>query len=198
MRTGVLGGTFDPPHLGHLVLGAAARRALQLDRVLFVPAGEPWRKTERGVTPPAVRLELLRAAIEPLAWAAVSSIEVDRSGPTYTADTLRALAGEGGEWWFLLGADALADLPHWHEPAAILEVARLGVAARAGESAATLVEAVAAQLPGIGSRVDVVPMPRLDIAATELRERVRAGRPTRYLLPEAVRALIDERALYRG
>lgn len=199
MRTGVLGGTFDPPHLAHLVLGAAARRALQLDRVLFVPAGEPWRKAERAVTPPAIRLELVRAAVAPLPWAAVSTIEVDRSGPTYTADTLRALAGAGGDWWFLLGADALADLPRWHDPAAIIALARLGLASRPTELAiaADPPADALAQLPGLAERLDVVPMPSLEIAATDLRARVRAGLPTRYLLPEAVRTLIDAHGLYR-
>lgn len=203
MRTGVLGGTFDPPHLAHLVLGAAAWRALQLDRVLFVPAGEPWRKTERSVTPSALRLELVRAAVAPLPWAEVSTIEVDRSGPTYTADTLRELAGAGGDWWFLLGADALADLPRWHEPTAIIALARLGLASRAldASTAGGPSAAAEAQLPGlaqrIAERIDVVPMPPLEIAATDLRARIRDGRPTRYLLPEAVRALIDQHALYR-
>jgi nicotinate-nucleotide adenylyltransferase len=192
----VLGGTFDPPHLAHLVLGAAARRALRLDRVLFVPAGEPWRKAEREVTPAALRLELVRAAVQPLAWAEVSTLEVERPGPSYLVDTLRELERGGGEWWFLLGVDALADLPQWHEPAAILELARLGVAARPG--AAVDIATADAALPGLAARCDVVSMPALAISATALRARIAAGGSTRYLVPEAVRALIDQHELYRG
>lgn len=198
MRTGVLGGTFDPPHLAHLVFGAAARRALGLDRVLFVPAGEPWRKAERAVTPAAVRVALVRAAVAPLPWAAVSTVEVERDGPTYTADTLHTLVREGGDWWFLLGADALADLPTWHNPAAIVALARLGLAPRPGEpGGGALPPAAVAALPGLAGRIDIVPMPPLAIAATNLRARVRADRSTRYLLPEAVRALVDAHGLYR-
>src|SRR5262245_14582205 len=133
MHTGVLGGTFDPPHLAHLVLAAAARRALNFDRVLFVPAGDPWRKADRGVTPAELRVRMVEAAIAPLAWASLSRIEVDRDGPSYAAETMEALAVEGGagdEWWFILGADALADLPHWHEPERLLAASRLALASR--------------------------------------------------------------------
>lgn len=195
-RTGVLGGTFDPPHLAHLALAAAAREVLHLDRVLFVPAGNPWRKADREVTPAAVRLELLRTAVAPLAWAEVSTIEVDRDGPSYSADTLETLAAAGGDWWFILGSDALADLPHWHAPERLLAAARLAVAVRP-PAALHIDEATRSMIPGIDARVDVVPMPALDISSTELRARVRAGRSTEVLVPEAVRTLIDAHVLYR-
>ena len=198
-RTGVLGGTFDPPHLAHLVLAATARRVLGLDRVLLVPAGDPWRKADRAVTPPAERLRLVQAAAELLPWAEVSAIEIERAGASYSAqtmDALAALADGGGEWWFILGADALADLPHWHEPQRLIEQSRLAVAYRSGEPSVVSGDTVAA-LPGIAERVDVLPMPRLDISSSALRERIKAGRETGPLLPEAVRGVIDELGLYR-
>ena len=190
-RAGVLGGTFDPPHLGHLVLAAAARRALALDRVLFVPAGDPWRKTGgaavgRGaVSPPEARLALTRAAVGGLLpWAEVSDAEVRRAGPSYTAETLERLraADPGAEWWFLLGRDALADLPHWRDPGRILALARLGLARRGGAGEPLPGEAAAA-LPGLAARVDSVPMPRLGVSASALRRRVAAGGERGRVLP---------------
>ena len=196
-RVGVLGGTFDPPHLAHLVLAAAARRALALDRVVLVPAGEPWRKADREVTPARTRLRLVEAAAEALPWTEVSAVEVEREGPTYTLDTFEELAAAepGAAWWFLLGEDALADLPHWREPERLVQAVRFGLAQRPGaEPAASAFDAV----PGLADRVDVVPMPALDVSASDLRARVSRGEPTTPLLPAAVRALIDEIGLYRA
>ena len=196
-RVGVLGGTFDPPHLAHLVLAAAARRVLRLDRVVLVPAGDPWRKADRAVTQAQTRLRLVEAAAAALPWAEVSAIEVDRDGPTYTLDTFEELAAAKPDaaWWFLLGEDALADLPHWHEPERLVERVRFGLAQRPGaEPAAATLEA----LPELAGRVDLVPMPALDVSASELRRRVAREEPTTPLLPGAVRALIDELGLYRG
>ena len=200
-RIGFLGGTFDPPHLGHLVLGAAARAALQLDMVLFVVAGDPWRKGDRRITPAGQRLLLVRAAIEGLAWAEVSEIEISRPGPTYTAESLRELrmAFPGAGWWFLLGADTLRDLPHWHEPESILRQARLGVAQRGEDTnlPAGLPAELIEQFPDLEARVDRVPMPPLDISATALRARIAAGEGTAVWLPLAVRRVIEQQGLYR-
>lgn len=195
-RVGVLGGTFDPPHLAHLVLAAAARRELHLDRVVLVPAGDPWRKADRDVTPSRTRLRLVEAAAAALPWAEVSAIEVEREGPTYTLDTFEELAAAEPDaaWWFLLGEDALADLPHWHEPERLVQRVRFGLAQRPGaEPASSTVEA----LPGLAGRFDVVPMPALDVAASDLRARVARGEPTGPVLPAAVRRVIDELGLYR-
>jgi len=166
-----------------------------------VPAGEPWRKAEREVTPANVRLRMVEAAVAAaLPWAEVSAIEVERAGPTYTVETLAQLAAAepSVEWWFLLGRDALEDLPRWHEPRRLLERARLGVAQRpdadAEQPAAGLLEA----LPELAGRIDRVPMPRLEVSASELRRRVRLGLPTEALLPVAVRRVIDEFGLYRA
>ncbi len=197
MRSGVLGGTFDPPHLAHLALAAAARHALALDRVVFVPAGQPWRKADRLVTDAALRLRMLRAALEPLSWAEISAVEMVRGGPSYSAQTLAGLASEGGEWWFVLGADALAELPHWHDPRGLVAVARLALASR-GPDGLEVPPAVLRAVRGIEQRIDHVPLPPLDISSTDLRARVREGRPTDVLLPEGVRRIVDEARLYRG
>ena len=120
-----MGGTFDPPHHAHLALAAAAHTELLLDRVIFVPAGDPWRKRDRDVSPAGARLEMVLAAVAPFSWAEVSSVEVDRTGASFTAETLEALVGPDEDWWFILGADALADMAGWYEPAQIIERARL-------------------------------------------------------------------------
>ena len=202
-RIGVLGGTFDPPHLAHLALGEAALEALELDRVIFVPAGDPWRKAGRQVSPARQRLELVQAAVGDLPWAEASSLEVERPGPSYSQETLAAIRLERPEagLWFILGADALGDMPHWHQPERIIELARLAVATRPGapngHAQPLIPEALREHFPGIDDRVDVVPMPEMDLSATELRERLRRGEPTDGMLPAAVRALIDERGWYR-
>ncbi len=197
-RIGILGGTFDPPHLAHLVLATNARHDLRLDEVMFVPAGDPYRKAGRDVAPPEARLRMIRAAVADLPWATVNTIEIERDGPTYTTDTLEALtAGSDDEWWFILGMDALADLPHWKEPGRIVELARLGLALRPGlidhlEIPAATLEAV----PDIEEHIDRIEMPLLEISSTDIRERIRHGGPTDYLMPDSVRAVIEELGIY--
>jgi nicotinate-nucleotide adenylyltransferase len=198
LRRGLLGGTFDPPHVGHLVLAANARHDLQLDEVWFVPAGEPYRKAGRGVSPREVRLRMVEAQLAELPWAHVSTIELDRDGPTYTTDTLRELANDGGEWWFILGSDALGDLPHWREPATITEQVRLALARRPGVGETEIPAETLRAVPNIESRIDEIEMPLLEISSTDLRQRVHDGRPTDFLVTPAVRAVIDELGLYRG
>jgi len=196
LRRGILGGTFDPPHIGHLVLATNARHDLQLDEVWFIPTGDPYRKAGRAISSREERLRLVEAATADLPWARVSTIELDRDGPTYTADTLRELADEGGDWWFILGSDALGDLPQWREPATIVEQVRLALARRPGVGEREIPHETLRAVPGIESRIDEVEMPLLEISSTDLHERVREGRPTDFLLTPAVRAVIDERGLY--
>jgi nicotinate-nucleotide adenylyltransferase len=196
MKTGVLGGTFDPVHTGHLVLAEHAREALGLDIVLFVPAGEPWRKSHRTITPAEHRLAMLRLAIEGNEAFGISDVELRREGPSYTADTLAALAGErlDDAFWFILGADALADLPNWHEPERIVQHAVLAVAPREAQD----VNATVLNIEDLRARIELFDVPRLDISSTEIRARVGAGRSVRYLVPEAVARYIAEHALYAG
>lgn len=195
-RSGLLGGTFDPPHGAHLALAAAARASLDLDRVVFVPAGDPWRKAGRAVTPAAHRLEMTRALVEGLSWAEVSTVEVDRAGPSYTADTVEALAaGRGGEWWVILGADALADVEHWHEPSRIVAAARLGVAGRPGtplEPSAKLRSLV----PGIETRIDRIEMEEVDVSSTAIRALLRSGGAVGDAVPPSVLEVIRRLGLY--
>jgi nicotinate-nucleotide adenylyltransferase len=186
LRIGVLGGTFDPPHLGHLILAEHAYDQLGLDRVAFVPAGDPWRKASRKVTAASHRLAMTRLAVENDGRFYADPIEVERSGPTYTAETLEALqrSQAGASLFFLLGADALADLPNWHDPHRITAAATLVVAPRLGDSAPLPEDVVALSMPYVG------------ISATDIRERVRQGKGIRYLVPEAVAAYIEANGLY--
>lgn len=183
----VMGGTFDPPHLGHLVLAECARWQFGCERVLFIPAGEPYLKTAAGraVTPAGMRLEMVRLATAENPAFVVDDREVRRPGPTYTVETLEELAQEGrGELVLVLGADAAAGFGSWREPGRIRELARVVVAPK-GELAVP---------PGF----DVVRMPRLEVSSSLIRERVRAGEPIRYLVPAAVEGFIFERGLYRS
>jgi nicotinate-nucleotide adenylyltransferase len=194
MRVGVLGGTFDPVHIGHLVLAEHARDGLALDTVLFVPAGEPWRKADRAITPPEHRLAMLRLAIEDNDAFGISDIELRRSGPTYTADTLAALAGErlDDEFWFILGADALADVKHWHEPERIAQHAMLAVAPRRGVAP----DVASVGVPALADRIVTFDMPPVDPTSTAIRARVASGQSIRYLVPPPVDAYIREHRLY--
>jgi nicotinate-nucleotide adenylyltransferase len=195
-RIGILGGTFDPVHVGHLILGEEARIALQLDRVLFIPAAQPWRKAAREIAAPSHRLEMVRLAVRGTPGFKVSSIEIDRGGPTYTADTLESLHRLLPEaaFWFILGSDALSDLPNWREPARISAQSRLAVASR-GEGDDVLAE-LERSVPGLTANIDQIPMPSVSISSSELRDRLHDGVSTRYWLPETVRRYILDHRLY--
>ncbi len=198
MRLGVLGGTFDPVHIGHLLLAEEARSALGLDRVLFVPAGEPWRKAERELSNSEHRLAMVRLAVGDAPAFEVSTVEVERRGPTYTVDTLEALRqemGSGAEVFFLMGQDALADLPHWRDPERIIALARLAVASRAGWEEAQAV-ALEKEVPGISRRVVWLEMPHIAISSTAVRDRVRRGESIRYWVPPPVEDYIRQNRLY--
>lgn len=198
-RIGVMGGTFDPIHLGHLILAEQARTRLNLDRVLFVPAGQPWRKAGRQIAPVADRVAMVAAALAGDPYFELSLVEVEQAGPSYTVETLAALhdrLGAGVELFFILGEDALADLPHWREPARIAALAWLAVAVRGGGPAPDP-ETLARTVPGIGARIAPVPMPRMDISSTDIRARVAAGTSIRFLAPPAVAAYIADHGLYR-
>jgi nicotinate-nucleotide adenylyltransferase len=200
LRLGVLGGTFDPPHIGHLILAEEARLALGLERVLFVPAGQPWRKAGHELSPREHRLAMVRLAVGGNPHFAVSSLEIEREGPSYTAETLAALRDElaaDSEVFFVLGQDSLADLPNWWQPQSIMSLARLAVAARSAWEQAQA-DALEREVPGISQRLVWLDMPRIDISSTAVRERVRRGLSIRYWVPPAVEEYIREHGLYAG
>jgi nicotinate-nucleotide adenylyltransferase len=198
VKLGVLGGTFDPPHMGHLILAEEARSRLSLERVLFVPAGDPWRKAGQDITPAHHRLAMVRLAVANDSRFEVCTLEVEREGPSYTVDTLAELArqyGPDAELYFLLGEDALRDMPNWKEPQRIAELATLVVAPRAGASGPRA--PLESTIPGLAGRLVRLDMPVVDISATALRERAKRGLSLHDLVPAAVAEYISEHGLYR-
>jgi nicotinate-nucleotide adenylyltransferase len=193
----MLGGTFDPVHVGHLILGEAAREELGLDRVIFVPTGHSWRKSDREITPAVDRLAMLRLAIEGNPHFEVSTLEVEREGPSYSEVTLAALreANPGAEMFFILGRDALADLPNWHDPSAVVGLATLVVAPRGDDMPSVTENAALARL---NARIVSLHMPVIGISATDIRQRVQAGRSIRYQVPAGVADYIALRGLYHA
>ena len=202
MKLGVLGGTFDPPHIGHLILAEEARLTLGLGEVLFVPAGAPWRKAGQELSPREDRLSMVRLAVGDSPDFAVSTLEIEREGPSYTAETLTALRDQFGletEFFFIMGADSLADFPHWHEPQRILELARLAVAERPEPEDVALEEGLAEDLArAMRERVVWLRMPLIAISASAVRERVRRGLSIRYWVPPDVEEYIRKHGLYAG
>lgn len=190
-RIGILGGTFDPPHLAHLAAAAATRHDLDLSEVWFVPAGRPPHKRARQVSPGRVRQALLEAALRGQRGFRVVTDELRRRGPSYTVDTLERLGQQhpGVEWWLVVGTDMLADLPNWRRPERVLELAGIAAVPRPGHRA---------RWPrGLERRrFHVIDMPELGISSTELRRRARRGASLAYLVPPAVEKLIHRLGLY--
>lgn len=197
-RVGILGGTFNPPHIAHLVCASEAAAQLGLDRVLLTPVAMPPHKQASGDPGPAERLELCRLAIAGDARLDLCDLEVVRGGASYTSDTLRELHARSpqAELTFILGADIALGLETWREPEAVLELATLAIAERTGaghdEIAAHLEQAF-----GGRARLCFFDMPRIDVSSSEIRRRVRDGRPIRHLVPGAVAERIERLGLYR-
>ena len=187
VRTGILGGTFDPIHIAHLHAGETALFAADLDRVLFMPAGDPWQKGARELTPAAERLEMTRLAVEEADGFEVDDREIDRHGPTYTIDTLLTFPS-GEELFLILGADAALGLPTWHRWEEVIERAGIVVVPRPGTDPA----AVAATVP----QATILEMSALDISSTSIRELAASGRPYRFLVPSEVHRFIDSKGVY--
>lgn len=192
MRLGVFGGSFDPVHFGHLFLAEYCREVCRLDRVIFMPAGQPPHKSKVLLTAAEHRLTMLRLAISGNPYFAISDLELNREGPSYTVDTVTALHKKhsDAELFLLMGADMLQDFPTWRAPQRICELASLAVVARDG-----LAKLDWGVLQGVTSQERQetfvsVAMPRMDISSTEIRDRVHDGRSIRYQTPEAVAAYI--------
>jgi len=195
---GILGGTFNPPHLAHLVCASEARSQLRLDRVLLVPTAVPPHKQMDDEPGAQHRLEMCRLAVGGHGdWLEVSSVEVDRGGPSYTVDTLREIHAtrSGDELTFIVGGDMAWSLPSWQQPEAILGLASMAVAERAGARR----EEVRARLAGLAGadRISYIDVPRMDISSSALRRRVREGRAIDFLVADAVGAYIEQEGLYR-
>jgi nicotinate-nucleotide adenylyltransferase len=201
MRVGVFGGTFDPVHTGHLILAEQAREQGRLDEVWFVPAPRPPHKDEPDLTRFEQRVEMLALALAGNPAFRIDELEKERSGPSYTVDTLAELRRRhpSHEFFLLVGSDTLVDLPHWHEPVRVLEQAGLLVMARPGSVVPT-VEQLRAQLPMSGEaplRLQVVETPQIDISSRDLRRRAASGHSLRYFLPRSVEYYIHDKRLYR-
>jgi nicotinate-nucleotide adenylyltransferase len=195
---GILGGTFNPPHVGHLVVGQEAASQLGLDRVLIVPVNVPPHKDLESDPGGTVRLELCRAAIGDDPLFEVSPLEVQRDGPSFTVDTLRELHEHRphDKLTFIVGADMAHGLPSWRDPERVLDLARIAVAEREGVRRDDIVQRLRG-LRGASSRLDFFAMPRLDVSSSDIRRRVAQGRPIRHLVPDGVRVAIVEGNLYR-
>jgi nicotinate-nucleotide adenylyltransferase len=193
-RLGVMGGTFDPIHHGHLVTAEEAYWQFDLDEVLFVPTGRPWMKDHPDLSPAEDRYLMTVIATSQNPHFSVSRIEIDREGETYTVDTLRLLQKEhGSELFFITGADAILEIFEWKDPEDVLSLAHFIAATRPGYDIARF----EAKAPTRHPNVSVMAIPALAISSTDIRGRVREGSPIRYLVPEGVKTYIDKAGLYR-
>jgi nicotinate-nucleotide adenylyltransferase len=193
---GVLGGTFDPIHIGHLVVAEEARITLGFREVLFVPAGQPWLKQDRNITPAVHRVEMVRRAIAGNPHFKLCTLEVERPGPSYTVDTLTMLRkqlGSEASLSFILGRDTLAGLPLWKEPEKLVQLCRLVVAPRSGSKDLKHLEAT---IPGLLDKVIQLDMPVIGISSAEIRQRIAQGLTIRYLVPPEVEKYITEQKIY--
>ena len=188
VRIGILGGTFDPPHIVHMVVAESALLQLDLDTVWFVPAGFPWQKSGRSVTPARHRWAMTVATTSDIPYFEADDREIRRSGSTYTIDTLSGM--EAGRPVLILGADAAASLPSWHRADEVIERARIAVAPRPGTERDSVERAV-------GTQVEWLDVPHLDLSGTELRRRAAEGLSLRFLVREPVREYIGLHGLYR-
>jgi nicotinate-nucleotide adenylyltransferase len=199
-RIGVLGGTFDPVHLGHIAMAGSAIEALGLVKVILVPAGLPMSKVNRRVTPADDRLEMLRLAVKDRPGLMVSTIEIERPGPSYTVDTLTALRGQMGdaaELYFILGWDSLSQLPEWRGPDRLIKMCRLAAVPRPGCPRPDM-ELLESRIPGISKRVIFLEKPFLDISATQIKEMASRGEKINHLVPGPVAVYIEKHKLYKA
>ncbi len=200
MDIGVLGGTFDPIHNAHLIVADEVRTRLNLDQVLFVPAGQPWLKKDSPILAVEHRVPMVRLAIADKPYFQLSTIEIDRAGPTYSVDTiaeLQAQLGAENELFFILGWDNLAQLSQWRQPSELIKMCRLVAVPRPGYRLPSL-DSLEAVIPGLSQRLILLDKPEIDISATEIRKRVARGLSIRHLVPQPVAKYIRLHKLYIG
>jgi len=198
MNIGFFGGTFDPIHLGHLAAAEEVRAKLGLREVLFVPTGQPWLKADRPISLAKHRVEMVNLAIAGNPHFKLSTCEVDRPGPSYAVDTIDILQqqlGTEAKLFFLLGSDALFELAQWKEPSRLIQICHLVAFTRPGFALPPL-ESLESAIPGLSQHVSFVEVPRIDISATQIRNRVSRGASIHRLVPQAVEKYILEQRLY--
>jgi nicotinate-nucleotide adenylyltransferase len=196
VNIGVLGGTFDPIHMGHLVVAEEARIKVGFNEVLFVPAGQPWFKLDRNITPAAHRVEMVRRAIASNPHFKLCTLEVERPGPSYTVDTLTTLReqlGNEASFFFILGRDTLAGLHLWKEPKKLVQLCRLVVAPRLGSKDLKHLET---EIPRLLDKVIQLDMPVIGVSSSGIRQRIAQGLSIRYLVPPDVEKYITEQKIY--
>ncbi len=199
MKVGMLGGTFDPVHIGHLIIAEEVREKLGLEAVVFLPAGQPWIKADRTIASGEHRLQMLKLALGSNPFFKLSTLELERKGSTYSVDTisiLREELGPGVQLYFIVGYDALRQLPQWKDPTGLIQMCQMVGVKRPGCSELDL-PALEAVVPGISHRLTLLDVPQIGIGSSEIRERVARGLSIRYLVPEAVEEYIRNYGLYR-
>lgn len=197
-RVGIMGGTFDPIHYGHLVAAETVRIEFQLAKVLFIPTGNPPHKQEKKISAAELRFEMVKVAIADNPSFEISRMEIDRKGPSYTVDTLRALHGDypDSSLYFITGTDALREIFFWRESDEILKLTNFIAASRPGFEAQDFLDQALKEHPEVAGRISLLEVPALAISSTDIRARVSRGQSIRYLLPEAVCRFIEDKALY--
>ncbi len=198
MKIGVLGGTFDPIHNGHLAVAEQAVARLKLSEVIFMPVGQPWLKKAQRISSSEHRLQMVRLAIAGKPYFKMSAMEIERAGPSYTVDTmveLRSQFDAGDELFFILGWGSLAELPRWREPARLIQLCRLVAVPRPGSPAPAL-EVLERDIPGISRQVVLLDKPQIDISASSIRRRAARGLPIQHLVPGPVAEYITQHKLY--
>ena len=199
MKTGILGGTFDPVHTGHIMVADVAKDELGLTEVVFVPAGKPWLKAGASILSAEHRLNMVRMAIAGKSCFKASTMEIERKGPTYSVDTMAEMRREiddKDELLFIIGWDNLMELPRWRQPERLISLCRLVAVPRVGFPVPDLAS-IEASIPGISQRVIMLDKPQIDISSSVIRERVRQGLSISHLVPEAVEKYTKEHGLYR-
>ena len=197
-KLGLLGGSFDPIHIGHLIVAEILADRLELDHVVFIPAANPPHKPAQALAPAEVRLEMIRRSIDGVEGFTVSEIDLRRPGPSYTADSLEAVrnvVSSATDLYFLMGMDSLRDFPGWHRPDTIARLARLGIARRPGVDVSRI--DVERQVPKARGRIEIVNVPLIDISSSDIRDRARTDRPFRFQVMPGVADYIRETGLYR-
>ena len=198
MNIGVLGGTFDPIHMGHLIIAEEVRARLDLTEVLFVPAGQPLLKPNNVISPAQHRVEMVRLAIADEPSFKLATMEIERPGPSYTVDTITELGSQiraGAKLFFILGWDNLIQLPQWHQPRRLVKLCRLVPVPRVGHPSPDL-DSLEAAIPGLSQSIIMLDTPQIEISSSEIRERVARGLSIHQLVPEAVERYIREHGLY--